>query len=203
MDDITWDMNEERIRQYWPTAMYPTELKALIKRRLCRLNQQWLAEALEVVKCKYSSHQPELKWFLEQYEVCEDRAWKHQPKPTTVKAIIVDHVRVRNGSEYDISTVFTVESEADDYARQVNGTIRGRRKAMSDDDLRSWLKSQSRAALQASVDVVRSQGWGEWQFPADLDQWTPTMLGAVAGGLDVMQRRSERAAVNISSQEAA
>jgi streptogramin lyase len=85
--------------------------------------------------------------------------------------------------------VFTDRAEAEAFARQQNKTIRGQRKASSDDELRAWLKSKTRPELQAAVDLVRKQGWGEWQFPSDIDKWTAIMLGAVAGGLDVIERR--------------
>jgi len=199
-----WDENRQRIRQLWPTAMYPDYLGKLMRERLSGLNQEWLTRAIEDVKCRFSSHQPELKWFLEAYERIEEKAWSAQDtKRTQVEVIIVDHVRVRDGQTREVSTVFTDRAEAEAFAKQQSGTIRGARTVMFDNDLRSWLKSQSRAALQEAVAVVRKQGWGDWQFPGDLDQWSPTMLGAVAGGLDVMQRRSARAAVNTPSQEAA
>jgi hypothetical protein len=197
MSDITyeppknaWEQNRERIRQLWPTGMYPEHLGNLMRQRLSGLNQEWLTRAIEDVKCKFSSHQPELKWFLEAYERIEEKAWASQDrKRTPVEVIIVDHVRVRDGKTSQVSTVFTDRAEAEAFARQQNGTIRGQRKTVSDDELRAWLKSQSRAALQAAVDLVRRQGWGEWEVPGDLDRWGPMLLGAVAGGLDVIERR--------------
>jgi len=197
MSDITyeppknaWEQNRERIRQLWPTAMYPEHLGNLMRQRLSGLNQEWLTQAIEDVKCKFSSHQPELKWFLEAYERIEERAWASQDrKRTPVEVIIVDHVRVRDGKTSQVSTVFTDRAEAEAFARQQNGTIRGQRKTVSDDELRAWLKAKTRSELQAAVDLVRRQGWGEWEVPGDLDRWGPMLLGAVAGGLDVIERR--------------
>jgi hypothetical protein len=197
MSDITykppangWEQNRERIRQLWGTAIYPEHLGNLMRQRLSCLNQEWLTQAIEDVKCRFSSHQPELKWFLEAYERIEQRAWSTQDrKRTPVEVIIVDYVRVRDGKTSQVSTVFTERAEAEAFARQQNGTIRCQRKATSDDELRAWLKAKTRPELQAAVDLVRRQGWGEWQFPSNIDKWTAIMLGAVAGGLDVIERR--------------
>jgi hypothetical protein len=190
LTDNPYENNWNRIRQFWPSAMFPTYLKELFDNQLRGLNKDCLTQAIGQVKCKFSSHQPELKWFLEAYERIEERAWASQDrKRTPVEVIIVDHVRVRDGRTSQVSTVFTNQAEAEAFAHQQNGTIRGQRKATSDDELRVWLKAKTRPELQAAVDLVRKQGWGEWQFPADIDKWTATMLGAVAGGLDVIERR--------------
>jgi hypothetical protein len=188
--DNPYEDNWNRIKQVWPSAMFPTYLKEIFDNELRGLNQDWLTQAIGQVKCKFSSHQPELAWFLKAYERIEERAWASQDrKRTPVEVIIVDHVRVRDGRTSQVSTVFTNQAEAEAFAQQQNGTIRGQRKATSDDELRVWLKAKTRPELQAAVDLVRKQGWGEWQFPADIDKWTATMLGAVAGGLDVIERR--------------
>ena len=60
MTDITyeppknaWEQNRERIRQLWPTGMYPEHLCNLMRQRLSGLNQEWLTRAIEDVKCKF------------------------------------------------------------------------------------------------------------------------------------------------------
>jgi len=185
-DDITWEMNEKRIRDLWPTAMYPPDLKDLIKRRLSRVNQQWLKEALEEVKSKYASHQPELKWFLQEYERIESRWHRSQPQVAAIRPIIVDHTRMRNGIVYEVSAVFTSQDEAVEFAKTVNGKIRGKRKAPSDAELRAQVKALTRDQIKQAIDWLREQRWiGKEQVSGDIDSWSVMLLGSVAGAVDV------------------
>jgi len=188
-DDIKWDDNEKAIRDLWPTAMYPADLKDLIKRQLSRLNQAWLREAIEEVKCKFASHQPELKWWLAAYERIEARWFKTQPAVTAVRPIIVDHTRVRNEKTYEVSSVFFSLEEAVAFARNCGGSIRGRRHTQSDDDLRAEIRALPREQISAAVAWLRQRMWiGSEPVSGDLAKWSPALLGAIAGALDVTSR---------------
>lgn len=188
-DDITWEMNEKRIRDLWPTAMYPPDLKDLIKRRLSRVNQQWLKEALEEVKSKYASHQPELKWFLQEYERIESRWHRSQPAVTVRRPTIVDHTRMRNGTVYEVSAVFQSHEEAVEFAKTVNGTIRGKRNAPSDAELRAQVKALDREKIKIAIDWLRERRWiGDQQVSGDIDSWSIMLLGSVAGAVDVTSK---------------
>jgi len=185
-EDITWEDNEQRIRELHPTAMYPPALKALIKQQLSKLNQQWLREALDEVKCKFASHQPELKWWLQAYERIEARWFKTQPAVQTVRPIIVDHTRVRHGTTYEVSSVFYSLDEAVAFARNCGGSIRGKRHAPSDDELRAEIRALPRDQISAAVAWLRQRMWiGDDPVSGDLSKWSPALLGAIAGALDV------------------
>ena len=188
-DDITWEDNEQRIRELHPTAMYPPALKALIKQQLSKLNQQWLREALDEVKCNFASHQPELKWWLQAYERIEAKWFKTQPAVTAARPIIVDHTRVRSGQTYEVSSVFFSLDEAVAFARNCGGSIRGRRHTQSDDDLRAEIKRLPRDQISAAVAWLRQRMWiGKDEISGDIGKWSPMLLGSIAGALDVTAR---------------
>jgi len=188
-DDITWEENEKVIRDLWPTAMYPEHLKDLVKRQLSKLNQQWLREAIEEVKCKFASHQPELKWWLVEYEKVEERWLKTQPPKKCADVIIVDHTRVRDGKTYDVSSVFNTLDDAVAFARNCGGSIRGRRHAVSDEQLRREIKALPREQVSAAFAWLRQRAWiTKEKVSGDVDAWSPMLLGTISGVIDVTSK---------------
>jgi hypothetical protein len=188
-DDIKWEDNETAIRELWPTAMYPPTLKALIKQQLSKLNQQWLREALDDVKCGFASHQPELKWWLQAYEKIEQRWFKTQPAKRCADVIIVDHTRVRNEQTYEVSSLFFSLDEAVAFARNCGGSIRGRRHVVSDDQLRAEIKALPREQVSAAFEWLRKRAWiTKEKVTSDIDKWSPMLLGTISGVIDVTSK---------------
>ena len=187
--DITWEDNETAIRDLWPTAMYPPALKTLIKQQLSKLNQQWLREAIEQVKCQFASHQPELKWWLQAYEKIEKQWFKTQAPKKCADVIIVDHTRVRDGKTYEVSTVFNTIEDAVAFARNCGGSIRGRRHAVSDDQLRAEIKALPREQVGAAFEWLRKRAWiTKEKVTSDIDKWSPMLLGTISGVIDVTSK---------------
>lgn len=67
----TFGRNTERLKGLWPTAMLPADWLDLWRTTFTNRNQEWLALAMERVKLRYSSHQPEIRWFVEAFREVE------------------------------------------------------------------------------------------------------------------------------------
>ncbi len=63
----SFDRNTQRLKALWPHAMFLPDWLDLWREDFQYKNQQFLAEAMADVKRKFSSHQPELKWFHEAF----------------------------------------------------------------------------------------------------------------------------------------
>lgn len=66
-EPVTYWRNVARLKALWPHGMFPQDWLDLFKEDFERLNQPFLADAMKEVKRRYSSHQPEIRWFHEAY----------------------------------------------------------------------------------------------------------------------------------------
>jgi hypothetical protein len=66
-EPVTYWRNVARLKALWPHGMFPEDWLDLFKEDFERANQAFLADAMKQVKRRFSSHQPELKWFHEAY----------------------------------------------------------------------------------------------------------------------------------------
>ncbi len=84
-DTTTFGRNTERLKGLWPTAMLPSDWLELWRTTFANRNQHWLSLAMERVKLRYSSHQPEIRWFVDAFrEVERDvREAQRSASPTT------------------------------------------------------------------------------------------------------------------------
>jgi hypothetical protein len=68
---ITFGRNTERLKGLWPSAMLPSDWLDLWRQTFTHKNQDWLAEAMQRVRLRYSSAQPELRWFVDAFREIE------------------------------------------------------------------------------------------------------------------------------------
>ena len=122
----------------WKTADWGSEgseIRQLFKKQLAGLNQVYLYDAIDNVKCKYSWHQPELQWFLKEYELIENKRLSSNPRPQkpeesrygVIDKWFVDWEQPSKGRPdlmYKFSCDCPDKESAIRHARKVNGRIR-------------------------------------------------------------------------------
>jgi hypothetical protein len=71
MRSTTFGTNTEKLKGLWPTALFPGDWLELFRNTFEGRNQFWVSEALNRVKLRYSSSQPELRWIAEAFREIE------------------------------------------------------------------------------------------------------------------------------------
>ncbi len=188
---ILWIDNEKKIRQLWPAAQWGDEeheLRKLIKRRLSSLDQQILSRAIDVVKEKFSSQQPELKWFVTEYDTIKQAERVVQTGATPGgNQYWVDYPKASRFT----GVVAWVSSPAPDYetaknwAIANNGRVRGGSHTEAQADPLDAVKAASRDALKAAIDSLRHDKYiSADPLSSDPTKWDINTVGSVAARLN-------------------
>ena len=141
MEERTWQHNEKRIRQMWPNAQWGdegNELRAIFKKHLSGLMQNHLYAAIDEVKVNFSSHQPELKWFISAYDRIVDSHRKFESGATrSADKWWVDFERPskHTGLPYKFSTDALDFKSATAIAASTGGRVRNHSQVIEQDSL--------------------------------------------------------------------
>lgn len=186
MQERTWEHNEIRIRQMWPNAQWGdtgNELRAIFKKHLSGLMQNHLYAAIDEVKVNFSSHQPELKWFISAYDRIVDSHRKFESGATrAADKWWVDYERPskHTGLMYKFSTDAPDLKSATAIAASTGGRVRNYTQVIEQDSLVHHLKSLPRADIAAAIGALRARGMmSKDQLPSDISQWRPATVGFV------------------------
>ncbi len=195
MEERTWQHNEKRIRQMWPNAQWGddgNELRAIFKKHLSGLMQNHLYAAIDEVKINFSSHQPELKWFIQAYDRIVDSTRKTESGPSrSADKWWVDFERPskHTGLPYKFSTDAPDLATANEIAKRTNGRVRNRSKNDEAQSPVHFLLAQDRAVVATAVAQLRQRGIiSKDQLPSDISQWRQSTIGFVTHQVQTQQQ---------------
>ena len=215
MDDIRWEDNRKRIREYWPSAQFGAEgehneLRDLWHRTLSPLNQRLLSEALEAMKLKYASHQPEIRWVHQCYdEIVERRRLKptgptQQPdtwfcdwsEPSRLGPWQTNYSApcrtLDDAQRLAVSKGGRARSLRSDF-----GEVSGHHLAESDERVLATLRTHPRETLAAGISRLRAQGFlSAAPLVADIAQWNRMVRALVWARIDIDAATPQKAAAS-------
>jgi len=198
MEERSWEHNEKRIRQMWPNAQWGdegNELRAIFKKHLSGLMQNHLYAAIDEVKVSFSSHQPELKWFLQAYNRIVESNRKFESGATrATDKWWVDFERPsrHTGLPYKFSTDAPDFKTAKEIAASTGGRVRNHSQVIEQDSLVHFLKAQPRADIAAAVGALRAKGMmSKDQLSSDISKWRPATVGFVTHQLQQNPKQKE------------
>ena len=192
MQERTWEHNELRIRQIWPNAQWGderNELRQLFKRSLRNLNQAYLFDAIDAVKLKFSSHQPELVWFLKAYDsIAEARNFKPSGATSTPDKWWVDFEAPPKHSPhlmYAYSSDAVDRADAERIAKLTGGRIRNHSMIVEQDTTLERLRAMSRESIAYAVKVLRDARMISTKpLSPNVGNWKPATIGFVLGQIE-------------------
>ena len=195
MEERTWAENHLRIKQMWATAEWggaDNALRDIFHRQLSGLMQNHLYAAIDEVKVNYSSHQPELKWFIQAYDRIVDRSRKTESGPSrSADKWWVDFERPsrHTGLPYKFSTDAPDLATANEIAKRTNGRVRNRSKNDEAQSPVHFLLAQDRAVVATAVAQLRERGMiGKGKLPPDISQWRQSTIGFVTYQVQTQQQ---------------
>ncbi len=195
MEERTWTENQKRIKEMWPTAMWgesDNALREIFKRHLSGLMQNHLYAAIDEVKVNFSSHQPELKWFISAYDKIVERSRKTESGPSrSADKWWVDFERPsrHTGLPYKFSTDAPDLATANEIAKRTNGRVRNRSKNDEAQSPVHFLLAQDRAVVATAVAQLRERGMiGKGKLPPDISQWRQSTIGFVTYQVQTQQQ---------------
>ena len=152
-----------------------------------------LYAAIDEVKVNFSSHQPELKWFISAYDRIVDSNRKFESGPTRATDkwwVDFERPSKHTGMPYKFSTDAPDFKSATALAASTGGRVRNHSQVVEQDSLVPLLMNQDRALVRFAVDALRARGMmSKDQLPSDISQWRPATVGFVTHQLQTRKQK--------------
>ena len=192
MEERTWEHNEERIIEIWPSAQWGderNELRKLFKRTLHRLNQVYLYDAIDAVKLKYGSHHPELSWLVKAYDsIFEARRIRVSgPAQSSDKWWVDFEAPPRHSPHlmYAYSSDAVDRADAERIAKLTGGRIRNHSMIVEQDTTLERLRAMSRESIAYAVKTLRDARMISTKpLSPNVGNWKPATIGFVLGQIE-------------------
>ena len=192
----------------WPNAMWTPELQSLWREQFSRIkDQDMLEESIKWIKPLFASHQPEIKWVIQQYARFYEA--KHPKYEASVeRQSRIFHVAWMQPSRLDPSrlveygTVCHSLQDAQAVAQQRGGRVIQNESntpvptemdyLAEEDQAKAAISNMTRPELLLIIEKIRSYGWLKDKLPGKYELWNRTTLLMVFGGLLYERSKHER-----------